>query len=82
MKESDNRRTPKWLRDIFENWFDPCPLNSNPEIDGLKIEWKNKTYCNPPYSQTTKWVLKAIEEGRVVFHEIAVDSNRAEIVEE
>ena len=27
-------------------------------------------------------IKKAIEEGRVVFHEIAVDGNRAEIVEE
>lgn len=27
-------------------------------------------------------IKKAIEEGRVVFHEIAVDSNRAEVVEE
>lgn len=27
-------------------------------------------------------IKKAIEEGRVVFHEITVDSNRAEVVEE
>lgn len=27
-------------------------------------------------------IKKAIEEGRVVFHEIAVDSNRAEVIEE
>ncbi len=33
-------------------------------------------------STKQKNIKKAIEEGRVVFHEIAVDSNRAEIVEE
>jgi predicted Holliday junction resolvase-like endonuclease len=33
-------------------------------------------------STKQKNIKRAIEEGRVVFHEIAVDSNRAEIVEE
>lgn len=33
-------------------------------------------------STKQKNIKKAIEEGRVVFHEIAVDSNRAEMVEE
>ena len=33
-------------------------------------------------STKQKNIKKAIEEGRVVFHEIAVDSNRAEIIEE
>jgi predicted Holliday junction resolvase-like endonuclease len=33
-------------------------------------------------STKQKNIKKAIDEGRVVFHEIAVDSNRAEIVEE
>jgi len=32
-------------------------------------------------STKQKNIKKAIEEGRVVFHEIAVDSNRAEITE-
>lgn len=33
-------------------------------------------------STKQKNIKKAIEEGRVIFHEIAVDSNRAEVVEE
>lgn len=33
-------------------------------------------------SAKQKNIKKAIEEGRVVFHEIAVDANRAEVVEE
>ncbi len=63
-KEGDSRATPKWLMNMFENWFDPCPLNPNPEVDGLEIEWEDKTYCNPPYSQMSKWIFKAIEENK------------------
>lgn len=33
-------------------------------------------------STKQKNIKKAIEEGRVIFHEIAVDGNRAEIVED
>jgi len=33
-------------------------------------------------STKQKNIRRAIEEGRVVFHEIAVDSNRAEIIED
>lgn len=59
---SDNWGTPDWLMKIFENYFDPCPLNS--QINGLDIEWKEKTYINPPYSNPLPWVIKAIEESR------------------
>lgn len=64
LKQSDNRATPKWLKDIFEDWFDPCPLNPNPTIDGLTLEWKDKTFLNPPYSCPAKWIFKAIEESK------------------
>ena len=60
----DNWGTPDWLMDVFSDWFDPCPFNSNPEIDGLKLDWKDKTYVNPPYSNPLKWVDKAIEENK------------------
>ena len=63
-KLSDNRSTPKWLKEIFEYWFDPCPLNSNPKIDGLSLEWKDRTFLNPPYSCPSKWIYKAIEESK------------------
>ena len=33
---------------MFEGWFDPCPLNDNPDVDGLNIEWKDKTYGKRP----------------------------------
>lgn len=46
----------------FKNHFDPCP--NNPQFDGLKVDWKNPTYCNPPYSNPLIWVKKAIEETK------------------
>jgi hypothetical protein len=60
----DSWATPKWLMDVFSDYFDPCPLNPNPEIDGLTIEWKDKTFINPPYSKPLPWVEKAIEESK------------------
>ena len=65
IKTSDNRATPKWLKEIFKDWFDPCPLNPNPTIDGLKTEWGgDKIFLNPPYSQPADWIYRAIEESK------------------
>lgn len=64
MKDSDNYSSPIWIKKIFEGWFDPCPLNPDPKIDGLKLHWMNQTYVNPPYSNPLPWVLKAIEESK------------------
>jgi len=61
---TDNYATDKCIMEMFEDWFDPCPLDSNFKIDGLKIDWKDKTYVNPPYSKPLDWVLKAIEENK------------------
>lgn len=63
-KESDSRATPKWVKNMFSDWFDPCPLNRNPTIDGLSIDWKDKTFVNPPYSKPAPWVMKAIKESK------------------
>lgn len=62
----DNYATPKWLMNLFKDWFDPCPLNNGElrSFDGLGSEWKNKTFCNPPYSKPLKWIEKAIEENK------------------
>lgn len=64
LKLSDNRATPKWLKDIFEGYFDPCPLNPKPEINGLELEWGEKTFLNFPYSNPKPWIIKAIEESK------------------
>jgi hypothetical protein len=63
-KPSDNYATPSWIMSMFEGWYDPCPLNPNPTVDGLKEDWKDKTYVNPPYSNPLPWVLKSIEENK------------------
>lgn len=59
---ADNYPTPKWLLDIFDKWYDPCPLNS--DTDGLLTFWGDKAYVNPPYSNPLPWVEKAIEESK------------------
>jgi len=74
----DNWGTPNWLMDLFEGWFDPCPFNPNPEVDGLTIDWKDKTYVNPPYSRPLPWVEKAIEEnkkGKTIVMLLKVDTS-------
>lgn len=61
---NDNYATDNKIMQLFNDWFDPCPLNPNYKIDGLTIKWKDKTYVNPPYSKPLPWVLKAIEENK------------------
>ena len=61
---NDNYATDKKIMEMFKDWYDPCPLNDNPEIDGLKLDWKDKTYVNPPYSKPLPWIEKAIEENK------------------
>lgn len=58
----DSYATPNWLMGVFEDFFDPCPFNPNFKEDGLKMDWKRKTYVNPPYSNPLPWIKKAIEE--------------------
>lgn len=69
--KSDNWATPKYFYDVlnaeFNFDFDPCPLNEGEipeEQDGLKIEWGNRNFVNPPYSKDLKtpFILKAVEE--------------------
>jgi phage N-6-adenine-methyltransferase len=53
--------------------LDPCSnSHENPNIpahtiytaadDGLSHKWYGRVYCNPPYSETAKWVDKAVQE--------------------
>lgn len=53
----------------FNFTFDPCPLNHNPDFDGLMIEWESSNFVNPPYSNIAAWCKKAYEEfqkGKIV----------------
>ncbi len=61
---NDNYATDSCIMDLFSDWFDPCPLKADPLINGLLIEWGDKTFVNPPYSKPLPWVEKAIEESR------------------
>jgi len=60
-KGTDDWRTPPWLMAVFDGWYDPCPLKG---ADGLSLDWGEKTYVNPPYSDPMPWVDKAIKESR------------------
>jgi DNA N-6-adenine-methyltransferase (Dam) len=75
---TDSYATPLWLLDIFSSWYDPCPLDDEPKINGLLLEWKEKTYVNPPYSNPLPWVKKAIEEmnkGNTIVMLLRADSS-------
>ena len=66
---NDNWATPKWLMEIFKDWYDPCPYDLDytegiSEHNGLFPEWGDKTYVNPPYSKPLPWVEKAIKENK------------------
>ncbi len=68
---SDNWETPSYIYDElnkeFNFDFDPCPINHNiKDWDGLKIEWGNRNFINPPYSRKLKeaFVKKAIEQSK------------------
>ena len=51
------------LNKEFNFNFDPCP--TNPDFDGLKIEWKSRNFCNPPYGSEIKhWIKKGFEEAQ------------------
>ena len=47
------------LDEEFSFDFDPCPLNENPDIDGLSIEWGSSNFVNPPYGNLKGWLEKA-----------------------
>jgi len=70
-KEHDNWETPKDLIIYIKykyfggkDFYDPCPLNS--DFDGLKTEWKERNFINPPYNRKDKelFIRKALEESK------------------
>ena len=67
--KSDKWQTPPEiynpLNDEFKFTFDPCPIDwKEGDADGLSINWGESTFCNPPYSQTAKWIKKASEQSK------------------
>ena len=74
-RHQDSVKTPLQLINLLRKkffsvgpYFDPCPLNPkyNPKdnIDGLSIDWGNNCFCNPPYSQSAKWLKYAHEQWK------------------
>lgn len=66
---SSKRQTWKTPVRLYENLnkqfdfdFDPCP--PNPTFDGLTVEWGERSFCNPPYSDIRAWIAKGYEEAR------------------
>jgi len=71
LDHSDNWATPDYfyneLNEEFNFDFDPCPYNTGElDFDGLIVDWGERNFVNPPYSQKLKesFVLKAIEESK------------------
>tara|TARA_R110002126_G_scaffold205608_2_gene352929 strand:+ start:1024 stop:1452 length:429 start_codon:yes stop_codon:yes gene_type:complete len=66
----DEWETPKELYNKLDKLygfdFDPCPINRPDGWDGLKMDWGQVNFINPPYSRKLKeaFVLKAIEESK------------------
>ena len=64
----DDWKTPDYIYDELNNEFDfnfdPCPLNST--FDGLKVDWKERNFINPPYSRKLKelFIIKAFAESQ------------------
>lgn len=51
------------LNEEFNFDYDPCPLNSTPEHDGLHTDWGGSCYINPPYGKAVRsWLEKALFE--------------------
>lgn len=71
INNDDNYATPpefyNELNTRFNFDFDPCPYNEDEIInDGLKIDWGQVNFINPPYSKKLKdaFVIKALEESK------------------
>lgn len=58
-------KTPKFLFEAlnaeFHFDYDPCPVQ--PQADGLKSDWGNINFVNPPYGrEIKKWIQKGYLE--------------------
>lgn len=59
---SDHWSTPASVYDAlnaeFGFTFDPCPLNS--PMDGSKLAWSGRAFCNPPYSAIPEFMRQGL----------------------
>jgi site-specific DNA-methyltransferase (adenine-specific) len=73
-RKTDEWETPQKLFDALNREFDfkldvaatsenaKCERFYTKEDSGLDHDWLERNWCNPPYSQIGKWVLKARRE--------------------
>ena len=67
---TDSWATPGWILDLFPGWLDPCPLDC-PDylLDDLEGTWDTfgfpGIFINPPYSNVTPWIEKAIRTRQI-----------------
>lgn len=77
-----------FAREVFggEIAFDPCPAGDlsgfvRPQAwshgDGLKDPWPNGTFCNPPYQDLKKWLVKAMAEAELGRSSIVLCPSRS-----
>ena len=67
--KSDKWMTPpEFYNDLNKEFafnYDPCPITWSPgDPDGLQSDWGTSTFCNPPYSDVSRWIKKAHEEWK------------------
>ena len=51
----------KKMDELFHFDHDPCPVL--PEVDAMTTQWGKRNYINPPFSGTSGFFVKAIEEA-------------------
>jgi hypothetical protein len=66
-RTANDIQTPPDLYNLLNEEFgpfggDPSPLGGVEYMDGLTLDWPERTFVNPPYNQIPKWIDKAIEE--------------------
>ena len=66
-KTTTSVQTPTDLYEVLNTEynfdFDPCPLDPQPKLNGLQVEWKKSNFVNPPYDKVGPWIEKAIKEA-------------------
>ncbi|OYR54982.1 DNA N-6-adenine-methyltransferase [Halorubrum halodurans] len=77
--EKDRWETPRWLTETIDALVpggittDPCAgpgtsigreYNFTIEDDGLSQLWPGVVFCNPPFSQKSDWLEKAVDQYR------------------
>lgn len=83
-------QTPDYLFDFYDKRFNfttdvaasiynrKCLDHRSEKFDGLLTGWGDRNWCNNPYSNTSEWVQKAIEQmelGRLTAMLIPADTS-------